>query len=193
MALLGEEVVEEWLNRQGYFTIRGVKIGVDEIDLLAIRPTPEGTLERRHIEVQVSMRPISYICDVPKKQQREGRPRNSAKRSEEELLVGVREWVEKKFSRPRKTALLQRLAPGTWSSELVLHNVKSEGEVDLIRNCGVRIHRLTSIVHDLRDQSLIIQSASGSNLLELIHFSSTMGDRKIDDATADLIANKTGK
>jgi len=42
MALLAEEVVEEWLNRKGYFTIRGVKVGVDEIDILAIRPTLDG-------------------------------------------------------------------------------------------------------------------------------------------------------
>lgn len=26
MALLAEEIVEEWLNRQGYFTIRGIKM-----------------------------------------------------------------------------------------------------------------------------------------------------------------------
>jgi hypothetical protein len=32
--------VQEWLNRQGYFTIRGIKVDVHEIDLLAtIRPS----------------------------------------------------------------------------------------------------------------------------------------------------------
>lgn len=35
MALLGESLVEEWLNREGFFTIRGVKHGVGEMDLLA--------------------------------------------------------------------------------------------------------------------------------------------------------------
>ena len=65
MSLLGEEVVEEWLNRNGYFTIRGVKVGVDEIDILAIKPLPDGTHECRHIEVQVSINPISYITKVP--------------------------------------------------------------------------------------------------------------------------------
>ena len=40
MALLAEEIVEEWLNRQGYFTIRGVKVGVHEMDL------DRGTLQR---------------------------------------------------------------------------------------------------------------------------------------------------
>jgi hypothetical protein len=31
-----EELVEEWLNRKGYFTIRGVKLCVQEMDLLAM-------------------------------------------------------------------------------------------------------------------------------------------------------------
>lgn len=58
MALLAEELVEEWLNRKGYFTIRGVKLGVHEIDLLAIRPSDAG-LECRHLEVQASVRPLA--------------------------------------------------------------------------------------------------------------------------------------
>ena len=36
MALLAESLVEEWLNRKGFFTIRGLKQDVDEIDLLAV-------------------------------------------------------------------------------------------------------------------------------------------------------------
>jgi hypothetical protein len=37
VALVAESLVEEWLNRQNFFTIRGVKHGIDEIDLLAIK------------------------------------------------------------------------------------------------------------------------------------------------------------
>jgi len=37
MALLAEKIVEEWLNRQGYFTIRGIKMGVHKIDMLAVK------------------------------------------------------------------------------------------------------------------------------------------------------------
>lgn len=32
MALLAEELVQEWLNRAGFFTIRGVRLGVHEMD-----------------------------------------------------------------------------------------------------------------------------------------------------------------
>lgn len=61
MSLLAEVVVEEWLNQQGYFTIRGAKLGNDEIDILALRVLSNGVIERRHIEVQVSIKPIGYI------------------------------------------------------------------------------------------------------------------------------------
>ena len=35
MAKLAESIVEEWLNRQGFFTIHGIKFGNHEIDVLA--------------------------------------------------------------------------------------------------------------------------------------------------------------
>src|SRR3970040_1342863 len=109
MALLAEEIVEEWLNRQGYFTIRGIKMGVHEIALLAIKWRESEKPECRHIEVQASMRPVSYISRVPKKEQKAGRSANSAKRSDEELIQGVAEWVEKKFHRSDKKALMAKL------------------------------------------------------------------------------------
>ena len=37
MALLAEQLVDEWLYRNGFFTLRGIKSGVHEIDLLGVR------------------------------------------------------------------------------------------------------------------------------------------------------------
>ena len=171
MALLAEVVVEEWLNRQGYFTIRGAKIGVNEIDLLAIRLASHG-IECRHLEVQASMRPVSYISKVPRSARREGRPANSAKRSEDELRVGVAEWVAGKFDDPRKRQLMDRLAPGPWSRELVIHRVKSADEVRLIESRGVTIRHLSAIVRELRATDGMIASAGGADFMDLI----TMAD-----------------
>ena len=79
MALIAEEVVEEWLNQQGYFTIRGIKLGVQEMDILAIKLNDEAA-DLRHYEVQASVNPVSYISSVPKAiQKSEGRHANSAK------------------------------------------------------------------------------------------------------------------
>jgi len=57
MALIAEEVVEEWLNQRGYFTIRGIKLGCDDMDILAVR-IKDGEPDLRHYEVQASVKPI---------------------------------------------------------------------------------------------------------------------------------------
>ncbi|MEW5782067.1 MAG: hypothetical protein ACOY6N_11890 [Pseudomonadota bacterium] len=168
MALLAEEIVEEWLNRQGYFTIRGIKMGVQEIDLLAVKWQADGKTECRHVEVQASMRPVSYISRVPKEEQKAGRAANSAKRSNEELDQGVAEWVEKKFRHSDKKALMAKLWAGDWSSELVVNVVKSEEELKLIAGHGIKILRLDEIVSALAKDSFVIRSASGADIVDLI-------------------------
>jgi hypothetical protein len=172
MAILAEEIVEEWLRRSGYFTIRGVKLGVQEIDLLAIRHSKNAEPECRHIEVQASMRPVSFISKLPKLSQREGRAPNSAKRSEAELTAGVDEWVEKKFHHRDKLALRNKLWPGHWTNELVLNKVKSDDEVKLIAAHGITILSLSVIVQDLMKPGKTLASASGGDLIDLINLGS---------------------
>jgi len=182
MALLAEEIVEEWLNRQGYFTIRGIKLGVHEIDLLAVRHHAAGPPECRHLEVQASIRPISYISHVPKQSQLSGRPANSAKRSDSELVEGVTEWVQKKFRHPRKLAVMDMLCSGCWSSELVINNVKSQDEINLLRSHGITILHLRDIIQALAERNFPLQSAAGSDFVELIHLGAS--DPKGGDGAA---------
>ena len=100
MALLDEQLVEEWLNRQNFFTMRGIKSGNDEIDLLAIRPKPEG-LECWHVEVQISYRPVNYI----------GGDTTARKRTKNELREGVEQWFAKKFTSPKKAKRRNEILP----------------------------------------------------------------------------------
>jgi hypothetical protein len=166
---MAEELVEEWLNRQGYFTIRGIKVGVHEIDLLAIRPQ-KNDLECRQIEVTASVNPISYISRVPYEiQKTTGRSPTSAKEREiGELTLGVSEWIEKKYNHPEKTKLRDKLAPGPWTRELVVHKVKYEEELNIFRSQGVTIIFLAEIVRQLKENTLIISGASGTNLVDLV-------------------------
>lgn len=169
MALLAEELVEEWLNRTGYFTIRGVKLGVHEIDLLAIRHGAAG-LECRHLEVQASVRPVSYVTRVPRDiQKATGRAASSAKvRTDDELRQGVNEWVQKKFDHPAKRALRNRLAPGPWSRELVLHQVKFEREIELVQEAGITVHRLSVLLRELNSGGLLLEGVAGAHLVDLV-------------------------
>ena len=171
MALLAEELVEEWLNRQGYFTIRGIKIGVHEIDLLAIRPMEQG-LECRQVEVQASVRPVSYITRVPKAVQKEtGRAASSSKaRADDELRQGIREWVKKKYDHPDKQRMRKRLAPGPWSRELVVGQVKYPHELELIEQAGVTVRRLADILSQLKAGGLLVEGAAGAHFVDLVAF-----------------------
>ena len=169
MALLAEEIVEEWLNRHGYFTIRGAHIGLYEIDLLAIRNTGS-KIERRHIEVQASIRPVSYITPLPKQVQRKtGRgPYNASKRDLVELKAGVKEWIHKKFLMSQKCALRKSLYPGKWQYELVVNEVRHPEELPFIEKAGVKIIRMADIIKQLRSDKTCIKSAAGRDLIELV-------------------------
>ena len=170
MSLLGEEVVEEWLNRNGYFTIRGLKIGVDEIDILAIRPLPDGKHECRHVEVQVSINPISYITKVPaaiRKQTGIG-AHNAKKRDTDQLTQGVREWIASKFDLARKVETRNALCPGSWTKELVVGTVKHEEELDLLRQGGVTVHRLKDILTEMTEKRTLVKAAAGADLFDLM-------------------------
>ena len=176
MALLAEELVEEWLNRNGFFTIRGIKLGVHEIDILAIKVVESG-IEARHIEVQSSSNPISYLCPLSKRlQKKSGRkPQSTKPRSSKEILESVKEWVDKKYHLKRKQELRQSLYRGKWKYELVLHKVKYPDEIEVVKKEGISVYSLSEIVKSmLNSNDTIIQCAVGTSLMELIR----MGDGK---------------
>lgn len=169
MALLAEEIVEEWLNRNGFFTIRGIKVGVYEIDLLAIG-FKNGETICRHIEVQDSVNPISYLCSLSKEDQKAtGRgPNNAKKRSEIEVSKGVNEWVEKKYHLPATEKLRNQLYDGEWKFELVVNQVKHEEEIKIIEDHGILVCRLENIISELASSKTIVKRASGADLVDLV-------------------------
>jgi hypothetical protein len=174
MALLAESLVEEWLNRQGFFTIRGIKQRISEIDLLAIRPTDSG-LVGWHVEVQVSFRPVSYICKLPKDVSRAtGIARTSAKlRSSDEIGTCARDWVEGKYKSPDKQRLRNQLWPGVdWSFHLVHGVVKDESELAAIKACGVTLSPFHKCLFDLceRDDIVAFSGSAGGDLAEVVRY-----------------------
>jgi hypothetical protein len=169
MALLAEELVEEWLRRQGFFTIRGARLGVHEIDLLAVRHA-DGDTELRHVEVQASVRPIGYISSLPIAMQRDSgkKARSVVKRDAAVLAQGVSEWIDKKYNRPEKRKLLERLWPGDWVRELVVHRVREVDELECIRAHGINVFQLSAMVRDLQQTGFVLERAAGSDFADLL-------------------------
>jgi len=172
MALLAEQIVQEWLTRQNYFTMRGVKLGYDEIDLLAIRRLMSGEWEHKHIEVQVSLRPVSYISPLSAIRQQEfgiNKARSAAKRSDEQLKLSISDWVTNKFKSPKKANLRKKLTNSEeWKFAFVHGIVKESKELQYIQELGVEIIPIAKILTDLQNQEkLDFTTGAATDIIEL--------------------------
>jgi len=160
MALLDEQLVEEWLNRQNFFTMRGIKSGVDEIDLLAIRPTSKG-FECWHVEVQISYRPIGYI----------GGDTNARKRTAKEIREGVEQWVLKKFTSPKKIKRRNEILPGaTWRNILVHAVLKDSAELPIMESLGVELIPYKQVLESLCRDKKGKSSSAASGIVEMLNY-----------------------
>lgn len=173
MALLAESLVDEWLNRQGFFTIRGIKHGVGEIDLLGVRSV-EDSLEAWHIEVQASFRPIGYIAPLTT-ESLDGfaKSKTSMKaRSPELLAPAIAAWVKKKFTSSAKQAAREMAWPGLKWKYLLIHAIVREPlELQLIQGHGVEIIPLHRVLVELgHGLATGIRGGAGTDLSEVIEY-----------------------
>lgn len=180
MGLIVEEIVEEWLRRRGFFTIRGVRVGNNEMDLLALRLT-SGRPECWHYEVQGSFRAMSFITSLPREVQRATgkRPRNAANRPLPLLQEGVHEWVERKFRGARLEETRRALCRAEWKFAFVFTKVRHAEELPLIREHGIEVLPLDVILRQLesgeRMEEGILQGAAGYDLVDLAHWEHFLG------------------
>lgn len=153
MAIFAETLVEEWLNRKGYFTVRGAKAGLLEMDLLGVRPRAGGGVEALHYEVQASTGPISWMTPwTPELREKHGgiAAGNARTRTRDELEECARAWVEKKFLDDRVKSARERLWPeARWGFGLVAGEVRHPEELEEIRSRGIEVIGLASVLDEL--------------------------------------------
>lgn len=180
MAALAEQLVDEWLNRQGFFTIRGVKQGVNEIDLLGIRPskTEIGQLEAWHVEVQISFNPVSYISKLSPSQIEElgAKSKNSSKKRPPIFLEQtVSHWVLGKFKSLRKQQMREGCWPGLdWKPHFVHANAKHPEELELIAKQGITLIEFSQVLKDLRNAEAAYKGNSGTDIVDIISYVSEL-------------------
>jgi len=174
MSLLAEQLVDEWLNRQGFFTLRGIKRGVHEIDLLGIRMA-EGQLEGWQVEVQVSFRPVSYIGRLTKEQQTKigAKSANSAlKRDNRMIEATIDDWVEKKFRSPIKKEMRNLCWKNIdWKYKFVHGKVHAKLELDCIKSHGVELINFKDVLTDLCGHKPgELFGGAGTDIAEMIRY-----------------------
>lgn len=174
MALLAEELVEGWMNRKGFFTIRGAKQGVNEIDLLGIRYDANGTkLDAWHVECQVSFNPAAYISKLSETDRVEFnvKAKNSAKKRPQELLQRtVAEWVEKKFRSPLKVSMREKRWPRVeWKLKLVHGRAKYPEELELIGAQGIELIPFSTVLSELGVTNEM-RGGSGADVFDIVDY-----------------------
>jgi hypothetical protein len=176
MALLAEHLIDEWLNRQGFFTMRGIKDGVDEIDLLGVRQTVNG-LEGWHVEAQVSFRPVGYITKLTRERARIlDKDRTSAwERPPDILHESVIAWFAQKFSAKDKQATREHAWPGIrWSFYFVHGVVRSEAELNEIAKNQVTVIPFYKVLADVCARNADhLTGAAGTDLADIVHYYQT--------------------
>jgi hypothetical protein len=175
MALQAETLVEEWFNRNGYFTIRGIKDRINEIDILAIKNLGEYGWDCVHCEVQVGIRPVTYICKLTNELAAElGVKASSAKsRTEQQIATCAKQWVANKYKAKNKKQIREKLNPnGSWRYLLVHGNVKEPKELVYIESEGVKLFPFRQILNDLctKQTQLDFSGSSAGDLVEIINF-----------------------
>jgi hypothetical protein len=174
MALLAEQLVDEWLNRNGFFTLRGIKSGVHEIDLLGVRMS-KGHLEGWHVECQVSFRPVSYISRLSKERQQElgAKSATSAiKRPHHVVKADIDDWVEKKFRAPKKKEMRDLCWRDIdWQYKFVHGKVREKSELTFIEARGVEIISFDKVLKELCEHKPgELFGGAGTDIAEIIRY-----------------------
>lgn len=168
--------MEEWLNRKAYFTIRGVKVGNSEIDLLAVSFDDADAL---HVEVSVSTNAVSWTCPWPKRLREETgyRERTNKPRTPEQLEECVNEWVRGKYENDRADdkkieKRREELCPNRHWRYLFVHgDVKYPEELELILEKGVELIDIREVLTELEDRKRgFVTSSEASDISELLKF-----------------------
>ncbi len=171
MPLLAEQLVEEWLHGQGHFTIRGLKLGVHEADLLGVRFVG-GKAEGIHVEVSISTNPVGYMCNLTAKDSKSlGIAVGSAKRRSDDLLQKTAAaWVEKKFCHPRKAEAKRQLARGVEFRNVFVHGlVNYPAELAHIASLGVDVVPFERVLAECQSGAFKTGGA-GADIASLLAF-----------------------
>jgi hypothetical protein len=186
VAIFAETLVEEWLNRRGFFTIRGAKGGLLEMDLLAVRYREDKEPEAVHYEVQASTGPISWMTRWTPELQKEldiG-PNNARKRDKSQMEECVNNWIYKKFRDPRVEEVREKLWPDAdWRFALVHGVVKHTEELPVIAEHGVEVLDLSVVLDELmdregKDRPVKTTSSTAADIAALIGVDRALGPRE---------------
>jgi len=137
---ISESLVSLAYQSLGYFVIEGREVGHNEIDLLALRLGPDGSIAIcLHVEVQIGINPIGVL----------GGRRKGLAQSNSDPDGGAREWIAKKFTNPKVAGAVRQAFCGRDYRRVFVHGLmKDDAQLNTIAQCGVECRAIGDLVRD---------------------------------------------
>lgn len=128
-----EEIATSWLQRKGYFTMNGVKVGYynKEIDVLAIHPK---TGDKLHVEVHVSISPAGALrAWGSKKYSSEALPKRITDFYRSKFVGAVDKQTRKLKNHCVRDKVEELFGPGEYRKVLVVGNLHKDDPEEELR------------------------------------------------------------
>ena len=153
--LLAEELVQEWLIRKKYFTVKNLKSTNNrELDLLGVKFEENNETSLIHVEVSVHCNPIGWLCRFESV--------FTGNRNEQEIKSALENWVERKF-KGDNVLVRNQFSPHAnvddWECFFVHGKLNDNNllELDCMRDLGIKIKSIREIIymHDPPEHEMI--------------------------------------
>lgn len=157
-----EDIIADWFNSKGYFLIQNLKIGVNEVDILAIKlDNNKRVKEAIYVEVQCSSNPIGYI----------GGTSSAKKRSTSEVANGVKAYIDKKFNDEKIKHIVEQLIGLQYRKLFICGRLKDEDTIDFFKKNGVDVIRVWDIFNEVKENNGEYKTGGGNRYHQLLHLS----------------------
>ncbi|MFA4844976.1 MAG: hypothetical protein WC654_00240 [Patescibacteria group bacterium] len=155
-----ENIVASWFNAKGYFVIQNLKVGVYEVDLLAVKLNERQEIEDAvHVEVQCSSNPIGYIGGSP----------SAKKRTNNEIEAGVQAYIDKKFEHSETRAVISNLLGQSYRRLFICGKLKDEITIEFFKQKHIEVLRVWEIFEDVKRNNADFKTGSWNRYHQLLH------------------------
>jgi hypothetical protein len=154
------ELINAWCNTNGFLTRIGLQCLYGERTILASR-VANGVIENMHIENRVKFTANSYLCDA-----------DIEERSEHEIKQRVVNFVQKFFTSEQMVRARNSInANGDWIFVLVIGEVRSDFEVNCLKELGIHIIDFKEVVnHAIQNSRRLGTFSDMKRILNVINY-----------------------
>ncbi len=156
-----EDIVADWFNSKGYFVIKNLKAGLNEIDILAVKLNSGQKIDRAvHVEVQCSSKPIGYI----------GGSRSAKERNVSEVKSGVRNYIDKKFNSEKIRNVVCELVGNKYEKMFVHGKLREEAEtIKYFEKNRIEVVCVWQIFKEIKANKGAYKTTEGNRYHQLLH------------------------